>query len=246
MVWRTRSIEAFGAIEAAGSEDELFGVLVAYAGGFGAELVSYHHLKPGRAGGRDLAEGEDLFAHGFPELWVRDYQDRDYDRIDPITSFAALQTRPVRWSEVESRIAATPEQRDYLAALWEWLSPGDGIAVPCFGPSGRHGYVGMGTTRELIHWEGTRIRVVQSVCESFHLRFCELRLAGLPMDFELTEREAEVLRLLARGHADWLLAAVLGVSPERMEAIVEGLLKKMDVTDRPSALIRAKGLGLVR
>lgn len=247
MVWRTRSIEAFGAIEAAQSEDELFEVLVDYAKGFDAELVSYHHVVPSPKGFQisDAAERRNFYARGFPDVWVKAYRERGYHRIDPITSFAAYQTRPIRWSQVTDRIAVTPEQREYLDVLWSWLSPGDGMAVPLFGPSGRHGYIGMGSTRPLAHWEGHRVRIVGGVCESFHLRFCELRLAGLPMDFELTERELEVLGLMARGHADWLIGAVTGAAPERVEALVESILTKMGVIDRPSALIRARGLGLI-
>ena len=268
MAWRTRSIEAFGAVEAAASEAELFGVLVAYAGDLGASLVSYHHIAPNVAGGSPVGNGSfakatpkavteesgavappvrhrNLFAHGFPETWVKAYRDLGYYKVDPITAYAAYQTRPVLWSQVDSRIVVTPEQQDYLDVLWAWLAPGDGMAVPCFGPSGRHGYVGIGSRAPLSDWSPEQVRLVQSVAESFHLRFCELRLAGLPKDFTLSEREGEVLTLMSRGHADWLISAVTGTTPERVAAVVDSLLSKMGVTDRPSALIRARGLGLI-
>ena len=244
MVWRTRSIEAFTAIEAATTEDALFAALVDYACGFGADLVSYHHINPSRPD-RSLQDNRNFRQTGFPDHWVKTYREKRYYEHDPITGFTAYQTRPVRWSEVSKRITVTADQQDYLAALWSWLAPGDGIAVPCFGPSGRHGYVGIGSTRPLAHWEGVRLRLIQSVCESFHLRVCELRLAGLPQDFELTEREQEVLTLMARGHVDWMIAGLVGTSPERLETLIAGILEKMGILDRPSALLRAKGLGLV-
>ena len=242
MVWRRHALEAITAIDAAVSEADVFRCLVDYARNLGAEMVSYHHMAPPLAPGHERIN---LLSDGFPEGWVATYREEKYHRIDPITSYAQTRTRPILWSEVGRDIPVADEQQAYLDALWEWLSPGDGLAIPLFGPGGRHGYVGMGTQHALEPWNAVQVRVAQMVCEAFHLRYTELRLAALPQDFELTERELAVLRLLADGHPDWMISALSGATPDAVPTLIAGVLSKMGVTDRASAIVRARGLGLV-
>lgn len=62
---------------------------------------------------------------------------------------------------------------------------------------------------------------------------------------DLTPREGEVLRLLARGMATKEIAAHLGLSPETIKDYVQAVYRKLEVHDRVSAVRRAAELGLV-
>lgn len=61
---------------------------------------------------------------------------------------------------------------------------------------------------------------------------------------ELSEREREVLQLLARGQKNAEIAARLVLSPKTVRNHVSTILHKLQVTDRVQALVRAREAGL--
>ena len=68
----------------------------------------------------------------------------------------------------------------------------------------------------------------------------------IPQEEALTEREREVLRLLARGKANKQIAANLFVSEKTVKAHVSSILMKLGVTSRTQAALHALRTGLVR
>ncbi len=61
----------------------------------------------------------------------------------------------------------------------------------------------------------------------------------------LTEREAEVLRLLARGQTNQQIAQELVVSSLTVKTHVQRIISKLGVSDRTQAAVRAVELGLL-
>ncbi len=64
-------------------------------------------------------------------------------------------------------------------------------------------------------------------------------------DVDLTERELEILRLLARGLASVRIAGQLHVSPATVNNHVQHILKKLDAHTRLEAIRRAEHAGLI-
>jgi len=64
---------------------------------------------------------------------------------------------------------------------------------------------------------------------------------------ELTEREREVLELLAAGHGNHQIASRLSLSPKTVRNNVSAIFTKLQVADRSEAIVRARraGLGVV-
>jgi DNA-binding NarL/FixJ family response regulator len=63
---------------------------------------------------------------------------------------------------------------------------------------------------------------------------------------ELTEREQEILDLLAQGKNNSEIAAWLSLSAKTVSNYVSNILNKLQVTDRTEAIIRARDAGLGR
>ena len=63
---------------------------------------------------------------------------------------------------------------------------------------------------------------------------------------ELTDREDEVLELIARGRANGDIAARLGISDKTVRNHVANIFNKLHVADRAQAIIRAREAGLGR
>lgn len=229
-------------IAAAASEDAAFALFADYTRSFGADLVSYHHLVINAVEDRRFS----LMSVGFPKAWVERYRTSRYKVIDPITCYAAVRTRPFLWSEIGNHVDLTPDQQDYIDALYEWLGQGDGIALPLFGPSGHHGYAGIGWTTKQTPPEAESFCTLQAMSECFHLRICELRLSGRHKDFDLTDVQQRLLRALATGQSDELICGMVNLRPEALRSAIDRLLRTMDVTDRAGALLRARGLGLIK
>jgi DNA-binding NarL/FixJ family response regulator len=61
---------------------------------------------------------------------------------------------------------------------------------------------------------------------------------------ELTDREREVLELIARGHSNSNIARALVVSPKTVRNHVSNVFTKLQVSDRAEAIVRARKAGL--
>jgi DNA-binding NarL/FixJ family response regulator len=61
---------------------------------------------------------------------------------------------------------------------------------------------------------------------------------------ELSEREREILDLIAQGHKNPEIAADLYLSPKTVRNHVSNILHKLQVADRAEAIIRAREAGL--
>ncbi len=77
--------------------------------------------------------------------------------------------------------------------------------------------------------------------------FSSIRPDSPPEVFpELSEREREILDLIASGHKNPEIAKVLYLSPKTVRNHVSNILTKLQVADRAQAIIRAREAGLGR
>jgi DNA-binding NarL/FixJ family response regulator len=75
--------------------------------------------------------------------------------------------------------------------------------------------------------------------------FSSIRPTTLPQVFpELSDREREILDLIAQGHKNTDIAHRLFLSPKTVRNHVSNILHKLQVTDRTEAIIRAREAGL--
>jgi DNA-binding NarL/FixJ family response regulator len=61
---------------------------------------------------------------------------------------------------------------------------------------------------------------------------------------ELTDREREILDLIARGHGNTAIANRLSLSVKTISNYISNILSKLQVADRAEAIVRARDAGL--
>jgi DNA-binding NarL/FixJ family response regulator len=77
--------------------------------------------------------------------------------------------------------------------------------------------------------------------------FAQPRSSTMAREFpELTEREQEILELIARHQTNPEIAQRLGLSPKTVRNHVSNIFSKLQVADRAQAIIRAREAGLGR
>jgi len=75
--------------------------------------------------------------------------------------------------------------------------------------------------------------------------FASFQPATMPQVFpELSDREREILDLIAQGHKNPDIAARLVLSPKTVRNHVTNILSKLQVADRSAAIVRAREAGL--
>jgi DNA-binding NarL/FixJ family response regulator len=76
--------------------------------------------------------------------------------------------------------------------------------------------------------------------------FFATRRSGVPKEIfpTLTEREREILQLIARGSTNSDIAKQLGLSVKTVNNYVSNIFSKLQVVDRAQAIIRARDAGL--
>ena len=80
------------------------------------------------------------------------------------------------------------------------------------------------------------------------LRFFQASRSALPLDAfpDLTDREREVLDLIAAGLANRAIARRLGITEKTVKNHVSNIFSKLQVTDRAQAMVRAREAGYGR
>lgn len=217
----------------------LWALVRGYFNARGIDKISYHHF----VGHPNERQGLTVSTDGFDDRWVCHYMDNKLFLVDPITDLARSATRPFFWSEIENLMKTSKEQRAYLADMRD-AHLGDGLAFQVFGPGLRNGYVGLGFVDPKHPPGQDDIIEMQYVAQAGHLRYCELNPIGAGHG-GLSPRERQILRWIARGKSNSVIADILSLSPHTVDTLVRRIFDKLSVSDRTTAAIQGVGSGLI-
>ena len=224
-------------IHAAETSQVLWDVLAAYFRSIGVVMASYYTTQPSD-------EEPVVRREGFPETWTCKYIEENLVQIDPVPELASRSASPFYWHELDELAPTTEDAQRYLA-LMKQANIGDGLVFYVFGPALRNAYVALGFGPERLELSPESIWAIQCVAQAGHLRACVLRKDELHK-LELSKREHEILRWLARGKSNSVIASILSVSPHTIDAHVRRIYSKLNVNDRTSAVIKGIGSGLIK
>jgi LuxR family transcriptional regulator, quorum-sensing system regulator CciR len=229
------------AVDAATRPDELWRLMVEYGLGCGAVRIGYHHLPPAGAPDAAILRVENF---GFGEALLHQYLAARTSGIAALADAVHRVGRPVYLSELDALGRLSDRERVHL----EGYRRGgivNGLSLEAFGPNGRNGIFAF-DLGELERLTPAALGRLRWGCQIMHLRYCELlapTLGNLP---NLSAREAEVLRWVARGKSNAAIAEILGISAHTVDAHLRRIYLKLGVFDRISAALRALGFGLIK
>ncbi|WP_299041341.1 LuxR family transcriptional regulator [uncultured Tateyamaria sp.] len=227
------------AIQAETSTPDLWSLLLRYFHDRGVTKVSYHHF----TGDVQSQRSVNVSAAGFSQEWVCHYIEQKLFTVDPITEFARSTIAPFRWSHIRDLVRLSREQILYLNQMRD-AGVGDGLAFQVFGPGLRNGYVGLGVDNPADFPSDSAVLDFQVVAQAAHIRYCALNPAALAVG-DLSPRERQILRWIARGKSNSSIADILLVSPHTVDTLVRRIFSKLGVADRTTAAIQGVGAGLI-
>lgn len=222
---------------------DLLTVMLNYFLGNGFSACFYFSSPPGAKGHGNRGLMKPLH-HGLSREVVEAYLSANFQRLDVVPRTAMALGVPVRWTEAWAAVDATPEERGFLRLMRD-LEIGDGFTIPCYGPGGHDGYVGIGKMTEAARTDPHALREMHLASQAAHLRICEFLSNGHAGDRPLSMREREVLDWVARGKSNGVIAEILGISVGTVDTYLRRIYDKLDVADRTSAAVRGIGMGLI-
>ena len=87
--------------------------------------------------------------------------------------------------------------------------------------------------------------IAQRMIQYFSVSSAASSKKNQPDEFaELTERELEILDLVAQGHNNLVISNKLSLSIKTVQNYVSSILTKLQVADRAQAIVRAREAGL--
>nr|WP_255347499.1 autoinducer binding domain-containing protein [Erythrobacter sp. SD-21] len=206
---------------------------------FGADKFSYHFTP---VFGSQVSRETQVVARGFSMDWLDLYDSADFRQCDPIPDEVMRAGHTISWEEALDRAEHTPEVERFIAALREY-GIANGFGVPLYGPDNRDAYAAFGFPAEVTPTE-EQIVALTMVARTAHDRVCQL-VTIEEGEISLSQRELEVLRLIAHGKSKPVIAQLLEISADTVGTYVKRLYAKLGVSDRVGATVKALKLKLI-
>jgi len=201
------------------------------------------------AGSYDMIRGTNYtpvmrsVSFGYDDDIVNSYHSMDYTRLDVAARRSIATGAVMTWDEAWGKGPITLEERQFRELL-TLPKTFNALAVPCFGPCQRIGYVSLLPSDEGRIFSAGERRFLQTVAQVAHLQLCEL-LFTKHSEFALSPREREILHWVALGKSNTVIAQLLNCSANTVDTHLRRTYAKMEVADRTTAAIKAIGLGMI-
>jgi len=223
--------------------DQLFDLLSDFALNFDCPWIAYGPLSPNQQV-LTPARCDPKVLLNYPDEWLKRCSEMGYDRIDPIVKKSRQRARAFRWSEVYNDASTTEiERRVFEEAATFGLR--SGISVPMHGPNSNFAIMSFAQPLKR-EFDNRTITYLQLAAAHFHLKvgkFANSRgVARVP---DLSLREQECILWVARGKSSWDIGTILGISENTVNFHIKNAMRKLDVTSRTVAAIKAVDFGII-
>ena len=219
---------------------ELWQLAVNHFCGVGFNSIGYMLLQRGQ-----LEEPVALFSHNLLDEFVQTYAALGYGKDDSVTRYGLTTGKPFLRSQLPAHTVLSRRERRHRQRL-DALGLGEALFLPVFGPGNSNGMMALSFPSE----EGLIGRLnwseLQALAQLVHLRCIALRPdRPVEIDNPLSARELEILRWVAQGKSNVVIADILQISSGTVDTYLRRVFEKLNVADRTSAAVKGVGLGLI-
>jgi len=227
-------------IEKAESLAALWALTVRHFRAQGFEAVGYILFDHGNIG-----QAVALLEHGFPSDVLSTYAALGYGRNDATLRVAMATGSPVLRSKVPEHYKLSREEAWHRKVM-EGLGVGELLALPLYGPGGRDALCALTRAADPALFEQANVVALQMVAQAAHLKAFSMRTVEPAGGHGLSPREVEILRWVAQGKSNGVIAEILEISIGTVDTYLRRLFEKLEVADRTSAAVKGVSMGLIR
>lgn len=141
---------------------------------------------------------------------------------------------------------ALSREEAWHRTVMQGVGLGELLALPLYGPHGRHALCGLGRARRRDLFERTDAVQLHMIAQAAHLKALTIRPLPEEESPALSLREVEILRWVAQGKSNGVIAEILSISPGTVDTYLRRMFEKLDVADRTSAAVKGVAIGLIR
>lgn len=210
---------------------------------------TYYSYVTARVLGDDAASTSEPLTYGsYPEAWLSHYKDNNYNYIDPVLAVGKRKRGLFCWGG--NRFTEAQPSR-YRLMLNEARDYGicRGLTMPVHRGGGESGYLSVSlddrleSFDEVVKHASMQIQLIAHLAHDIAVE----NFLRLPekKEIRLTAREREVLFWAGEGKTAWETSVILGCSISTARFHVQNALKKLDVSNKFSAFIKAQRFGLL-
>jgi LuxR family quorum-sensing transcriptional regulator LasR len=191
---------------------------------------------------------EDAFLRSsYSDQWRHKYDTTPMHHVDPTVAHCVTRNTPLIWSP--DIFTSKPQKEMYEEACSYGIR--SGVTLPIHGPRGELGIMcfvndarpGKKFRQELVH-HLPQLSLLRDFAFESSLQFAVPGGEPEPVP-SLTSRELECLRWAAAGKTSWEIAKILMCSEAVINFHIGNVRRKMDVTTRREAVVKAIRLGLI-
>jgi DNA-binding CsgD family transcriptional regulator len=231
------------------SVDELYRLLervIAHECGYDRVIFSLmsDHVSLGLKSGHGIIRN-------YPDDWMKHYVEHGYEHLDPVRRFGFRHVGPFIWDQLPLVMDLSPRQQLCLNMGRE-SGLFNGAAICLRGIMGEMAGIGGAnsssqgklTAKDLKQ----RLSLLNAISHQFYVVFCTLheRQAPIPdKQIELTDRELQIIRLMAAAKSDGVIADILAISSSAVNFHARNILRKFGVSNRITAVMKAVHSGIV-
>lgn len=230
----------FRQIGAAQSPAALWALMVRYFRERGFEAMAY--ILFDRA---NHSQTVAMLEYGFPPEMLTTYAALGQGRHDAMLRVAMATGRPTRRADV-ARTQRLSREETWHRNVMQGLGVREVLALPLYGPHGRDAMAVLANPQDPALLEPTEMTELHMMAHAAHLRAVTLRPTQPVEGHGLSDREMEILRWVAQGKSNAVIAEILELSPGTVDTYMRRVFDKLDVADRTSAAVKGVSMGLIR